>query len=66
MRKFDHWKILKLACDTVYVVSFLTFFTFIGSVAAKQEGLTDKDLVEIFYNSRSQEQLDCQNCDEID
>ena len=66
MRKFNHWQILKVACDTIYVVSFMTFLTFCGSVAAKEEGLTDKHLVEIFYDLKSQKQLDCQNCDEID
>ena len=57
MRKFDHWKTLKIAFDIVYVVSSIALISFAFSVA--KESQIEYDIVE-------QQQIDCMNCDEID
>ena len=57
MRKFDHWKTLKIAFDIVYVVSFIALISFAFSVAKESQ---------IEYNVVEQQQIDCMNCDEID
>ena len=57
MRKFDHWKILKIAFNIIYVVSFITLVSFAFSVAKESR---------IEYKVVEQESIDCMNCDEID
>ena len=57
MRKFDHWKILKIAFNIIYVVSFITLVSFAFSVAKESQ---------IKYEVVEQESIDCMNCDEID
>ena len=57
MRKFDHWKILKIAFNIIYVVSFITLVSFAFSVAKESQ---------IKYEVVERESIDCMNCDEID
>jgi len=56
MRKFNNWKTLKIAFDVVYVVSFITLISFAFSAA--KESQVKYEVVE--------QQVECNNCDEID
>jgi|TARA_R100001443_G_scaffold108602_1_gene119205 hypothetical protein len=60
MRKFDHWKILKIAFDIIYVASFIALLAFTISSAKESQDVFDGD------KNIEKEQLDCMNCDEID
>jgi len=57
MQKFNHWKVLKIAFDIVYVASFIALVSFAYSVAKESQ---------IEYKVVEQQPVDCMNCDEID
>ena len=57
MRKFDHWKTLKIAFDIIYVASFIALVGF--AISAAKESQDTYEVVE-------QQPIDCMNCDEID
>ena len=52
MRKFNHWKALKIAFNILYIASFITLIAFSISTGTKSQ-------TSYNYN-------ECENCDEID
>jgi hypothetical protein len=60
MRKFDHWTVLKIAFNLIYVASFIALLAFtISNATESRDNYKNKEIVE-------QEQVNCMNCDEID
>ena len=57
MRKFNHWELLKIAFDIIYVASFIALVGF--AISAAKESQDTYEVVE-------QQPIDCMNCDEID
>ena len=57
MQKFNHWKVLKIAFNIVYVASFIALVSFAFSVAKESQ---------IEYEVVEQQPVSCMNCDEID
>ena len=71
MRKFNHWKTLKIAFNALYVASFITLIAFSVSTGAKSQDYSEYIEDEYCpcgpYGSYiTCSECDCQNCDEID